>query len=93
MTDFQAGDVTGAAPGRALVAYRAAQSRDDVPPLSGFGSGRTNAAFLAQLLAARAHAPSQRAKKRAAPEVGAAAYRESLCLLAGSSAGRVRIET
>lgn len=43
--------------------------------------GRADAAFLAHLLAVRTHAPDQRAKRRAAPEVGAAAYRTGLALL------------
>jgi hypothetical protein len=41
------------------------------------GARRADAAFLAQLVAMRESFPSQRAKRRAAPDEGAAAYRSS----------------
>jgi hypothetical protein len=41
---------------------------------------RPQAAFLAQLLAMRAGMPQARQKKRADPDVGAAAYRDGLAL-------------
>jgi hypothetical protein len=47
-------------------------------------SYRADAAFLAHLLAVRTQASAQRAKRRAAPEVGAAAYRSGLGLLAAA---------
>lgn len=55
-------------------------------------SYRADAAFLAQLLAVRTHAPAQRAKRRAAPEVGAAAYESGLGLLAAMPRRRSGIE-
>jgi hypothetical protein len=53
---------------------------------------RADAAFLAHLVAARTQAPAQRAKRRAAPETGAAAYRTGLGLLAAAPVGRVARE-
>ncbi|WP_406855032.1 hypothetical protein ABEG18_21190 [Alsobacter sp. KACC 23698] len=44
------------------------------------GAPRADAAFLAQLVAMREALPSQRAKRRAAPDEGAAAYRSSSVL-------------
>jgi hypothetical protein len=53
---------------------------------------RADAAFLAHLVAARTQAPAQRAKRRAAPETGAAAYQTGLRLLAAAPQGRVARE-
>jgi hypothetical protein len=41
---------------------------------------RADTRFLTHLLAVRAQLPSQRAKRRAAPDEGAAAYRQSTVL-------------
>lgn len=56
----------------ALVAT--ATDRTERRPLPGGHDGRADAGFLAHLLAIRAGMPEHRAKRRAAPERGAAAY-------------------
>jgi hypothetical protein len=78
-----------AVPGGALVLWAGPRDESKAAPLPSFGTRRVDAAFLAQLLAARGHAPAQRGKKRAAPDVGAAAYRDGLGLLAMRPAGRL----
>jgi hypothetical protein len=80
----------GAALGGSLVLWSA--PREEEPSEAAFtslGTRRVDAAFLAHLLAARNRTPGQRGKKRAAPETGAAAYRNGLELLAPAPAARL----
>lgn len=58
----------------AVVETDGAERRDFAGP----AARRADAGFMAQLLALRAGMPSQRLKRRAAPETGAAAYETSL---------------
>lgn len=71
---------------RAL-ALRAPGEAAQAPSGASAPAYRADAAFLAHLLAVRNQVPSQRAKRRAAPEVGAAAYRSGLGLLAQAPRG------
>lgn len=76
---------------RALVVVQGGRDHDQAS-MGSMPSYRADAAFLAQLLAVRTHAPAQRAKRRAAPEVGAAAYETGLGLLAAMPRRRSGIE-
>lgn len=59
-------------------------------PMSRIGTVRKpDARFVAQLLAARAQLAAQRAKRKAAPEEGAAAYRGSFSV---TEAARRRLD-
>lgn len=69
--------VAGGSQGR-----RETSGSDEARPA--FPRYRADAAFLAHLLAVRSQVPAQRAKRRAAPEVGAAAYETGLGLLANA---------
>ncbi len=68
----EAGDVV--ATGRWLVAGQAGAMERPRPTV------RPQAAFIAQLLAMRAGVPQARQRRRAEPDVGAAAYRDGLAL-------------
>jgi hypothetical protein len=90
-------DSTGSASrSRALAVIQGGGTGADGPmrdePRASLTRYRADAAFLAHLLAVRTHAPAQRAKRRAAPEVGAAAYEPGLGLLAAAPRRTLGIE-
>lgn len=69
---------SAAEPGRALVALASQPSGEPAPNYRG-------ANFLAQLIAARDHAPQTRERRRAEPMEALAAYRATAALVSDSS--------
>ncbi len=65
--------MTRTGPGSTALAVTTTE-RDDRPARPHGVHGRADAGFIAHLLATRAAVPEHRAKRRAAPERGAAAY-------------------
>lgn len=62
--------------GRSVVSLAVQQEPETAPPRPS-ALHRADTRFLTHLLAVKTQCPSQRAKRRAAPDEGAAAYRQS----------------